>query len=64
MDKLDEIKKSDDIVDWLLTNNFNSLSYDNKFYIIKTLGRPQPNLISIKASDNRQNRGFNISWYD
>ncbi|XP_074038655.1 zinc finger MYM-type protein 1-like isoform X3 [Leptinotarsa decemlineata] len=64
MDKLDEIKKSDDIVDWLLTNNFKSLSYDIKFYIIKTLGRPQPNFISIKAPDNRQNRGFNISWYD
>lgn len=61
---MDEIKKSDDIVDWLVTNNFNSLSYDNKFHIIKTLGRPQPNLISIKASDNRQNRGFNITWYD
>ncbi|XP_050296773.1 zinc finger MYM-type protein 1-like [Anthonomus grandis grandis] len=63
MDILDEIKNAEDIIDWLLNNNFNSLNFDNKCYIIKALGRPKPNLKSIKSSDIRQNRGFSVNWY-
>lgn len=63
MNRINELKDCDDIVDWLLINSFNKLDHDTKFYIINSL-RPKPNLITLKLSDNRQNRGFNTGWYD
>ena len=64
MDKLEEIKQCDDIVDWLIRYSFNSLNSEAKSYIVKYLVKPRPNLIALKSSDNRQNRGFNVLWYE
>lgn len=64
MDKLDEIKHCDDIVDWLVSNSFSTLNFEAKSYVVKTLQKPRPSLITLNTTDNRQNRGFNIVWYD
>lgn len=64
MDKLEEIKRCEDIVDWLVSNSFGSLNIETKLYVVKTLGKPRPSLITLMCSGNRQNRGFNKDWYD
>lgn len=64
MDKLQEIKNCEDVVDWLVSNSFNSLNIETKSYVVKSIVQPRPNLITLRDSDSRQNRGFNTVWYD
>lgn len=53
-----------DIVEWLVSHFFSLLNIKTKSYIVKEITRPRPDLISLKSSDCRQNRGFNIAWYN
>lgn len=62
--ELEEVKKCTDVVDWLVVHPFSSLNIETKSYIVKKVTKPRPNLISLKHSDSRQNRGFNIVWYE
>jgi hypothetical protein len=55
MDNLRElVRNNGDLVNYLLTNAFNKLSYDDKVFI-KQLDRPTPSLNSTnKNSSNRK----------
>jgi hypothetical protein len=51
------------LVNYLLTNAFNKLSYDDKVFI-KQLDRPTPSLNSlVNTNKNSSNGKFNSSWF-
>jgi hypothetical protein len=57
------VRNNGDLVNYLLTNAFNKLSYDDKVFI-KQLDRPTPSLNSlVNTNKNSSNRKFNSSWF-
>lgn len=58
-----ELSMCGDVVDFLLENSFSKLSYDSKM-LIKSINKPRPQLNSLVVSTSKQNRGFNVDWYD
>jgi hypothetical protein len=52
------VRNNGDLVNYLLTNAFNKLSYDDKVFI-KQLDRPTPSLNSlVNTNKNSSNRKF------
>jgi hypothetical protein len=57
------VRNNGDLVNYLLTNTFNKLSYDDKVFI-KQLDRPTPSSNSlVNTNKNASNRKFNSSWF-
>jgi hypothetical protein len=57
------VRNNGDLANYLLTNAFNKLSYDDKVFI-KQLDRPTPSLNSlVNTNKNSSNRKFNSSWF-
>lgn len=52
-----------DIIDYLLSNQFSSLSYDNKVFV-KNLNRPCRPLPSLTVTEKRGHRSFQTQWYN
>jgi hypothetical protein len=56
------LRNCEDIIDYLLSHPFHSLSYDDKLFV-KSLKQPQPNLTGLICVSGKQKRSFNTTWY-
>jgi hypothetical protein len=56
------LRNCEDIIDYLLSHPFHSLSYDDKLFV-KSLKQAQPNLTGLICVSGKQKRSFNTTWY-